>query len=260
MQQDVIAFALKLVRTCGEQLRQVSAVTPEFKTDFQDLVTEYDRSIEEQIHNALKEKFPAHSFLGEESVKESGDHLWILDPIDGTTNFVSLHRDFAISLAYYHKKQPVFGIVYDVMRDEMFVGVHGKGAWLNEKPLDVLRKKEGKECILDAGMHVMGYIEKTYGGDPLSMQDEFRAHRYLGCASLSIVQIAQGLRDFYLSAHVKCWDYAAAVIILEEVQGAYSIQNTFFTTTSTFAMFANRRSLITMVENRYLQEGDTGTK
>ena len=117
MQQDVIEFAIELVRDCGAQLRRVSEVTPEYKTDFQDLVTEYDRSIEEQIHNALKVKFPTHSFLGEESVRERGDHLWILDPIDGTTNFVSRHRDFAISLAYYHKQQPVFGIVYDVMRD-----------------------------------------------------------------------------------------------------------------------------------------------
>lgn len=61
----------------------------EYKTDFQDLVTEYDRSMEEQIRNALNVKFPTHSFLGEESVRERGDHLWILDPIDGTTNFVS---------------------------------------------------------------------------------------------------------------------------------------------------------------------------
>ena len=175
-----------------------------------------------------------------------------MDPIDGTTNFVSRHRDFAISLAYYHRQQPVFGIVYDVMRDELFLGVHGKGAWKNGERMAQLRKKEARECILDAGLHVLGYIKRTYGSDPLTMQDEFRAHRYLGCASLSIVQIAQGLSDLYLSAHVKCWDYAAAAIILEEVQGAYSIQNTFFTTTGTFAMFANRRSLITMVEKEYL--------
>ena len=70
MQQDVIEFAIELVRDCGAQLRRVSEVTPEYKTDFQDLVTEYDRSIEEQIRNALNVKFPTHSFLGEESVRE----------------------------------------------------------------------------------------------------------------------------------------------------------------------------------------------
>ncbi len=258
MQQDIIAFAKALVKSCGEQLRHVSTVIPEYKTDFQDLVTEYDRRIEQQIHDALIEKFPTHSFLGEESVKESGEHLWILDPIDGTTNFVSMHRDFAISLAYYHKKQPVFGIVYDVMRDELFLGVHGKGAWLNEQPMLPLQKKEPKDCILDAGMHVMSYIETHFDSKPLTMQDELRAHRYLGCASLSIVHIAQGLSDLYLSAHVKCWDYAAAAIILEEVQGAYSIQNSFFTIISTFAIFANRRSLITMIEERYLRTGTKG--
>lgn len=96
-----------------------------------------------------------------------------------------------------------------------------------------LQKKEPKDCILDAGMHVMSYIETHFDSKPLTMQDELRAHRYLGCASLSIVHIAQGLSDLYLSAHVKCWDYAAAAIILEEVQGAYSIQNSFFTITST---------------------------
>ena len=144
MQQDVIEFAIELVRDCGAQLRRVSEVTPEYKTDFQDLVTEYDRSIEEQIRYALKVKFPTHSFLGEESVRERGDHLWILDPIDGTTNFVSRHRDFAISLAYYHRQQPVFGIVYDVMRDELFLGVHGKGAWKNGERMAQLRKKRSE--------------------------------------------------------------------------------------------------------------------
>ena len=77
MQQDVIEFAIELVRDCGAQLRRVSEVTPEYKTDFQDLVTEYDRSIEEQIRYALKVKFPTHSFLGEESVREIIYGFWI---------------------------------------------------------------------------------------------------------------------------------------------------------------------------------------
>lgn len=253
MQEDMIEFAKQVVAACGQRLRTTPFSTLDFKSDPSDLVTDLDRSTEAYIIKQLSEKYPDHTFLGEESHKDISDHMWIIDPIDGTTNFVNFHRDFAISLAYYHKKQPVFGIVYDVMRDEMFVGIHGKGASRNGVKLERLRKKEWGECVLDAGMHVIRHIQETYHHDLTELVKKIRAHRSLGCASLSIVQVALGYSDLYISAHVKCWDYAAAIIILEEVNGAYTIQHNFFTTQSTLAIFANRRSFIEQLQKEYLE-------
>lgn len=250
--KDMIEYAMKIVAASGEQLRTTPFTTLDYKDDPSDLVTDLDRCVESYIIEQLSLRYPDHSFLGEESRKEISDHMWIIDPIDGTTNFVNFHRDFTVSLAFYHKKQPVFGIVYDVMRDEMFVGVHGKGAWKNGKKMDVLHKKEWKECVLDAGLHVIRYIQDTYHHDLTNLVQDIRAHRSLGCASLSILRITQGQSDLYLSAHVKCWDYAAAIIILEEVKGAYTVQNSFFTTDSTLAIFANRRSFIERIQKEYL--------
>lgn len=248
MQQDMIAFAKNLVLECGNKLREVSSVEAEYKTGIQDLVTEYDRMMEKYIHKKIQEQYPTHQFLGEEETKEMGDYLWILDPIDGTTNFVTMHRDFAISLAYYQKKKPVFGIVYDVMRDELFIGIHGKGAWLNDTKLEKLHRKKLSECVLEAGMSAISYMKEHFQYDLFDFQKKIRAHRSYGCASLSIVHIAQGITDLYITSKAKCWDYAAAIIILEEVAGAYAIHNTFFTDENTFCIFANQKAWITQIE------------
>ena len=239
-QNEMIEFAKKLVLECGEKLREAGKLNVEYKTGIQDLVTQYDRMIEQYMYHKIQEQYPTHQFLGEENVKEMGNHLWILDPIDGTVNFVTMHRDFAISLAYYEDKKPVFGIVYDVMRDELFLGVHGEGAWLNDRKLAKPDKKKLSECVLEAGISTISYMKEQFQYDIFALQKKIRAHRSYGCASLSIVHIAQGITDIYITSKAKCWDYAAAIIILEETGGAYHIHNSFFTSECTFCMFVNQ--------------------
>ena len=244
----MIEFAKKLVLECGEKLREAGKVNVEYKTGLQDLVTQYDRMIEKYMYNKIQEQYPDHQFLGEENVKEMGNHLWIVDPIDGTVNFVTMHRDFSISLAYYEDKKPVFGIVYDVMRDELFLGIHGKGAWLNDKKLENLHDKELSECLLEVGMSTISYMKEQFCYDLFEFQKKVRAHRSYGCASLSIVHIAQGITDIYIASKVKCWDYAAAVIILKETGGVFKIHDSFFTIEETFCIFANQKEWVMQIE------------
>ena len=108
--------------------------------NIRDIVTEHDRAIDRFLTDSIQRRFPDHGFVTEEH-----DHpplaenapAWIIDPIDGTTNFVTTRDWFAVSVAHYRGAKPVFGFVYDVMADELYLGVAGGGAWLNGRPLHI---------------------------------------------------------------------------------------------------------------------------
>lgn len=245
MQSEMLEIAKALVLQCGMYLKEDHELSIEEKEGIADLVTNQDRKIEAYLIERLSQHYPTHRFLSEESRVEDGEDLWIIDPIDGTTNYITSHRDFAISLAYYHHHKPVFGIVYDVMREELFVGINGEGAYLNGEKLAKRKPCVLSDCVIDASLHTMSSIKTSFSYDCCNLQSKLRGHRSFGCASLNIVHIAQGILDAYLSCQVKCWDYAAAMIILQEVGAVAYIQGDFFTARSTFALFASDEALKT---------------
>ncbi|MGX8833776.1 inositol monophosphatase family protein [Amedibacillus sp. YH-ame6] len=253
MQNEILESTILFVKECGEFLRKEYTNQIREKEGCFDLVSDLDEEIERRITTYLSTKYPTHHFLGEEQHREMGEDLWIIDPIDGTTNFISAHQDFAISIAYYHDYLPVFGIVYDVMKDEMFVGVRGEGAYLNGEKLEVIKDKRLSECVVDVSLHTMASVYECYGKHMIALQGNIRGHRSLGCASLSICHIASRALDAYISMHVKCWDYAAAMIVLKEAGGFCEIQGDFFTSSSTGAVFANTdgvcKELVTFLSN-----------
>lgn len=253
MVKDTLSFAKELVLSCGEKIRVEGPTLLTYKEDFADLLTNLDGEIETILRDEIHKQYPTHTVLGEEGGKELSNHTWIIDPIDGTTNFVTSHRDFAISLAYYEHKKPVFGLVYDVMRNELFMGIKGKGAYLNDVRLENVVLKPIYECMLDISMHSMLSILDTTGANLLPIQKEIRGHRSLGCASLSICHIAQGILDIYISNHVKCWDYAAACIILHENKGSFHIMKDFFTCERTLGLFSIEQKHIAHIQKAYLK-------
>lgn len=245
--------AIDLVKECGEMLRKQQHHTIEQKDGIHDLVSDMDRLIENYLIDQLSMRYPTDTFLCEESIKESGASTWIIDPIDGTTNFINAHEDFAISIAYYEQLQPVFGIVYDVMKEELFLGIKGLGAWVNDQPLTPLEPKALAESVIDMSMHTMAKLQSSMQEPILRLSSSLRGHRSLGCASLAICHIASGKLDAYLSANVKVWDYAAAWIILQEVQGAAWFRDDFFTCHSSLAMFTcHSQLLIELKEHCFL--------
>ncbi|MDD4321060.1 MAG: PHP domain-containing protein [Acidaminococcaceae bacterium] len=191
--------------------------------DATDLVTEFDIKIEKFLADAIRYKFPSHGFITEEKVVNNvGDeeYTWIIDPIDGTTNFISCGKDFAISIALYKAAKPVMGVVYDVMSKKMYVGVKGAGALLNGKAIKRISGANYlQDAVVDCSLRSMVYISKEKNINFFHLAGKIRAHRSSGCASLAICKIAQGLLDVYLSAYLYIWDYAAARIILEEMHG-----------------------------------------
>ncbi|MBA1335506.1 MAG: Inositol-1-monophosphatase [Firmicutes bacterium] len=227
MNSELLEFAKKIVLEAGGILRDALCreVACEYKNgDHRELLTEYDLIIEKYLIANIAEKYPGHKYISEE--RENNENLegfvWIIDPIDGTTNFVSWQRCFAISVALYKDSKPVFGLVYDVMQDDLYWGVAGQGAGLNGRRLKKLGEVELKECILDASLNSIEIFYYKHNVKVFDLARDIRGHRSWGVASLAICKIALGEIQVYISAKLKAWDFAAAGIILQEVGGYYN--------------------------------------
>lgn len=195
-----------------------------------DLVTETDQEVERVIIQLFKEKFPSHSFIGEESVAAgqncnlTDNPTWIIDPIDGTTNFVHRFPFVAISIGLAINKEVVIGVIYNCILDEMYSAIIGHGATCNGKPIKVSGQTEISKALLVAEIGAgrrkekidnMMYNLRTVITEP------YMAHsvRSLGSAALNMCYIAAGRADGYYESGIHCWDIAAGIVILEEAGG-----------------------------------------
>lgn len=221
--RERIDFTVGLVKEAGANIKELMAdsVKIETKSADNDFVTNVDKATEVILVQGLKKKYPLDDFLTEEkTVATAGlDDLWIIDPIDGTTNFIFQKENFAISIAYYYKEKPVFGIVYDVMRDELFLGITGEGAYLNDVRMPQLEQSENlKDAIVYGDLYSLSMFEMPVQ----ELNKQFVAHRYLGAASIEICGVAANRMQAYISKNLKVWDVAAGAIILSEVGGHFS--------------------------------------
>lgn len=187
-----------------------------------DFVTEVDQKVEQEIIYHIKRAYPDHSILGEES-GEQGDHdyQWVIDPIDGTRNFIHGFPHFAISIALLHKGKPEHGVIYDPNRQELFTASRGKGAHLNDRRIRVSTRKRMEETLLGTGFA----YRHTHKDDPLpprilqtflpSCGDVRRA----GAATLDLAYVACGRLDGFWEQGLKIWDMAAGVLLIKEAGG-----------------------------------------
>lgn len=221
-------FSLNLVASASTYIKEKMLENLEINiknNDPADLVTNLDTETERFLIKAITEQFPADTFLTEEKTEKfiESRHLWIIDPIDGTMNFAYLGCDFAISLAYYENSQPVFGIVMDVMKQEVFHGFTGQGSFCNQTPLAAEPRKL-KDSIIDLSMNSVRQMH-NFNYDLSDLDLATLSQRNLGSAALSICHTAANRIHGYINAHLKIWDYAAAMIILHEAGGICTIPN-----------------------------------
>jgi len=229
-------FVAGLVRRAGAMLRSALAESIEIEEkggDRRDLVTRYDSLVQEYLISGISARLPDHSFIAEEAGAPPDEPApadidrptWIIDPIDGTTNFACTGRDFAISVALYDGERPLLGLVYDVMADEMYSGAPGLGAYVDgARLLRAGRAASIEESVVDMSMDSCRLLREDWDADGEALALAGRGHRALGCASLNICRIARGSLDVYLSCKLSAWDYAAADIILAEAGGASAIR------------------------------------
>jgi myo-inositol-1(or 4)-monophosphatase len=193
-----------------------------FQVDYKgeiDLVTEIDRQSEEYILGEISRKFPGHSIMAEESGDTNGstEHLWIVDPLDGTVNYAHGVPLFSVAIAYAHRGELTLGAVYDPMRDEMFLAEKGRGAWLNGRPLKVKQVADLGRSLLVTGFP---YDVRTTANNNLQNYAKFALNsqgvRRLGSAALDLCYVGAGRFDGYWELSLKAWDLSAGALVAME--------------------------------------------
>lgn len=221
---DLIKKISLLVKECGKVIlnadREKMAI--DIKSGVADLVTEYDKKIQNQLEIGLKGILPEAKFIGEEG---SSDKLsdegfaFIVDPIDGTTNFVKDYHMSAISVALLKGREAVAGVVYNPYLDEMFSAIKGQGAFLNGKKISVSSQPLDKALVLFGSAPYDKHLFK----ETLEILSEYFYKaldiRRCGSAALDLCSIACGRADIYFELVVSPWDFAAGKLLVEEAGG-----------------------------------------
>ncbi|MFC9707809.1 inositol monophosphatase family protein [Paenibacillus sp. NPDC056933] len=201
------------------------------KASHKELVTFVDRQNEQMVVQRIKKDFPHHKIMGEESytgeVFEPNDFIWIVDPIDGTTNYVHQKQCFAISIALYQNGRGICGAVYNPSDDELFWAEKGSGAYLNNKRLLM-----NSSSVALGNSLISTYIrydqnEKKLGFESFvqHIANESRGIRMIGCGSLELAYVACGRFNAYFSSLQKPWDFAAGKLLVEEAGGKITCLN-----------------------------------
>lgn len=186
-----------------------------------DLVTEVDVACELAVREVLAELMPGSAVLGEEGgATGSGDALWIVDPLDGTTNFAHAVPVFCVSIAFELQGAVAAGVIYDALRDELFTAEAGGGAFLNGKRMSVTSRE-----ILDTGLFATGFaydyrVSKRHNFDAFAaMTRASQGVRRLGAAALDLAYVAAGRFDGFWEMGLKPWDTAAGMLMVREAGG-----------------------------------------
>ena len=216
--------ALESVVHGAKVLRERFQTTVRIETKgLANFVTEADFGSEREIVNTIRDRFPDHAIISEESHNDRADatDLWIIDPLDGTSNFMHGIPHFAISVAYYQGGQPQLGIVYNPILDDWYIAVHGQGAWHNG-----VRQRVDAADRIDAAMITCGFY---YDRDRMmqatldTIGDFFRNNihgmRRFGAAALDLCNVGCGHYGLFFEYKLHPWDYAAGQIFLAEAGG-----------------------------------------
>ncbi|MGG1638056.1 inositol monophosphatase family protein [Paenibacillus sp. FSL K6-3182] len=229
------AVAINCASKAGEWIKTKlgNFASLDIKYSSHDLVTEIDKGSERLIKNLVMTHFPHHSFLGEEGVEpgpeastraleniRDAEYLWIVDPIDGTTNFVHGFPFFCVSIALAHNGEVIVGVVYDPMKDELFVAEKGKGAYVHGKRMQV-----SKEDTLRGSLVATGLPADHHYALPLNLKGiqavapQVRNLRIAGSAAMHMAYVAAGRLSGFWEIGLNSWDLAAGSLLVQESGG-----------------------------------------
>ncbi len=185
------------------------------------LVTEVDQLCEKTVLAILKKAFPTHNFWGEESGKDAGtsEYTWLVDPLDGTTNYAHAYPFFCCSIALVKNKKPILGVIYDALRDECFAAEKGHGATLNGKKIHVSKTASLGESLVCTGFAYA--VRETHYNLDNFRQFVLKAQgvRRDGSAAMNLAYVAAGRFDGFWERGIQAWDMAAGVLMVTEAGG-----------------------------------------
>lgn len=218
--QPTLSYLETLARQAGAILRD--GYSKEHTVAYKgviDLVTEIDHQSEKFLLGEVQRDFPTHHIFSEESgiIEGSDEHIWYIDPLDGTVNYAHHIPIFCVSIAYAFKGSLTLGAVYDPMRDEMFLAERGKGATLNGKPIGVSSTTELQKSLLVTGFPYDTWnTERDNFANFIKFGKMTQGVRRLGSAALDLCYVAAGRFDGFWELALKPWDVAAGGLICEQ--------------------------------------------
>ena len=223
MSDTPLQVAVEAARAAGRILKERadSIGEVEYKGEI-DPVTEVDLLCEQEVITTIKKRFPDHAFLAEESGDTEGDadHLWIIDPLDGTVNYSHGYPAYCVSIGYQSKGEMRAGVVYNPCLDELFVAEKGQGATLNGQPIAVSNTTDLKRSLLATGFP---YDINESSDNNLDHFQKFitscQAIRRPGSAALDLCYTAMGRFEGFWEMKLHPWDYAAGWLLIEEAGG-----------------------------------------
>ena len=221
----MIAAARKTARALKRDFGELEKLQVSLKGPA-NFVTSADRRAEETLFQELSKARPGYGFLGEEGgAREGADtsHRWIVDPLDGTTNFLHGIPQFAIAIALEREGAVIAGLVYNPASEEMFIAEKGKGAFMNEQRIRVAGRKRLADAVIACGLPHIGRGNLALARQETgAMQEQVAGLRRFGAAALDLAWVAAGRLDGYWERDIKPWDIAAGLILLREAGGFVS--------------------------------------
>lgn len=224
---EIDALAKTWLREAGEKIVASfkTALDVQTKANPNDLVTNIDKDTEQFFADHIRRNFPDHKIVGEEGLGDQLNSLegivWIIDPIDGTMNFVHQQRNFMISIGIFENGENRLGYIYDVVHDELYHAKFGEGAYWDELKLPMLEEVPLEHALV--GMNSTWLVSYEKASESLiPLVKKVRGTRSYGSAALEIAYVATGRLDVYISLNLAPWDFAGGKVIVEELGGIVS--------------------------------------
>jgi myo-inositol-1(or 4)-monophosphatase len=225
----LINVMVKAARRAGRSLKRDLGEVENLQVSMKgpaNFVSLADKRAEEMLHADLTKARPGYGFIGEEGGNRVGDdktHTWIVDPLDGTTNFLHGIPHFAISIGLQREGTIIAGIIYNPANDELYTAERGKGAFLNDQRLRVAGRRKLADCVIACGLpHIGRGDHELSRAEMTAIQNKVAGLRRFGSASLDLAFVAAGRFDGYWERNLQPWDIAAGQIILREAGGIIS--------------------------------------
>ncbi|MEQ8470117.1 MAG: inositol monophosphatase family protein [Marinoscillum sp.] len=226
--KTIIEKTAAIAKSAGAFIRQEAVGFSQDAVEFKgksDLVSYVDKETEKIIVSGLQEIFPEVGFITEENTisQDKKDFTWIIDPLDGTTNFVHGLPSYAVSIGLLNGDEVVGGVIYEVTRDECFAAWKGGGAYLNNQPIHVTPASSIDESLFATGFPVYNFEKlDDYLGILNELMKDAHGLRRVGSAATDLAYVACGRYEAFFEYNLKPWDVAAGVIIVQEAGGFVS--------------------------------------
>jgi myo-inositol-1(or 4)-monophosphatase len=225
----LINVMVKAARRAGRSLKRDLGEIENLQVSLKgpaNFVSLADKRAEEMLYEDLNKARPGYGFIGEEGGSREGSdksHTWIVDPLDGTTNFLHGIPQFAISIGLRREDTVIAGVIYNPANDELYIAERGKGAFLNDQRLRVAGRRQLGDCVVACGLPHMGRGDHDLSRrEMMEIQNKVAGLRRFGAASLDMAFIAAGRLDGYWERNLSSWDMAAGAIMIREAGGTLS--------------------------------------